>query len=70
MTDQPKVTPLSAPPPHLSAEEYEAATSSTPESFANMPPKLMLGLEGAIIYADPPLQDVQQETGQLWVTEQ
>lgn len=71
----PKLIPLTAPPPMLSAHEHDAATSSTPASFADIPPRLVLALEEADIIAEPAIrhQDVvieSRQSGRLWLTEE
>lgn len=68
-SDTPQVTSIHGAPPHLTSEEYDQATSSTPQSFADIPPRLVTRLEEVTLNADPPLAGVAHAQGTLWVTE-
>lgn len=68
------IEPLTTAPPFLTAQEHDAATSATPASFADIPPRLVLGLEGVTVLIEPAISvgDVQLEgalKGQMWATE-
>lgn len=69
-----QIAQLTAPPPFLSAVEHDAATSATPSSFADIPPRLVAALDGVRTIAEPaggPDDKIQShESGQLWLTEQ
>lgn len=70
---RPQIQPISSPPSYLSAEQYEEATTSTPESFADLPPRLILQLDGVYLQAGSSfvgLQEAQEDKGSIWVTEQ
>lgn len=69
MSETPRATAINAPPPHLTSTEYEQATSSTPQSFADIPPRLVVQLENVTVQAQPALAGVANGKGTLWVTE-
>ncbi|CAO1625440.1 unnamed protein product [Parajaminaea phylloscopi] len=66
------VVPLLAPPSFLAPDDHDAATSATPTSFANIPPRLVLHLDAVRMLVEP--QDVSlglvsHDSGRLWLTE-
>lgn len=65
-----KITSIIEPPVCLPAQEHDAATSSTPASFASIPPKLVLALQEVSIYAEPAFDSLTDGQGSIWVTEQ
>ncbi|PWN19762.1 hypothetical protein BCV69DRAFT_313506 [Microstroma glucosiphilum] len=65
-----KIRPISEPPAYLTPEQHEAATSTTPDSFSNISPKLVLGLEQVTIHAEPSLAGILNGSGRFWVTEE
>ena len=65
-----KITSIIEPPVCLPAQEHDAATSSTPASFASIPPKLVLALQEVSIYAEPAFDSLTNGQGSIWVTEQ
>lgn len=67
--DTPQLISISSPPPHLTQAEYEVATSSTPQSFADIPPRLVIKLDNVTLNAQPPLAGIQSSKGTVWVTE-
>ncbi|CAO1622251.1 unnamed protein product [Sympodiomycopsis kandeliae] len=70
---RPQIQEISSPPSYLTAVQYEEATSSTPQSFAQLPPKLMLQLDNVTLHSDSGFLGIEQGQGQqkgtVWVTE-
>lgn len=67
------VAPISAPPVFLSPQDHDAATSATPASFADIPPRLVLDLDAVRIQLeceDAALGLRSYPAGHLWLTEQ
>lgn len=69
---RPQIQPISSPPSYLTVEQYEETTTSTPESFADLPPRLILQLDGVSLQAGSSFVGLQakEEKGSIWVTEQ
>jgi nucleotide-sensitive chloride channel 1A len=70
MNIAPKI--ISSLPPYASSEEHKALTSTTPESFASIPPILRLEEPNVSVSFDPPLQDFGPDDckhGKLYIIE-
>ncbi|KAF9790279.1 regulator of volume decrease after cellular swelling-domain-containing protein [Thelephora terrestris] len=63
---------ISALPPCVSPEEHKTLTSTTPESFASIPPVLRFEEPNVSVFFDPPLQDLGPDDckrGRLYIIE-
>lgn len=64
------LTELSAPPSHISREEHTDLTSSTPQSFDDIPPVLRFHDEVEILLSPGAAVNLEGRIrGSLWVTE-
>jgi nucleotide-sensitive chloride channel 1A len=62
---------LSSPPTYVSQEEHDALTSSTPESFTDIPPILRFLDEEVEVVLSPATGWWEGKVkGKLWVTEE
>jgi nucleotide-sensitive chloride channel 1A len=63
-------TPVNNPPTFVTPEEHAQITSSTPESFSDIPPALRFHDTEVEIEIDPKLEFLSERVkGTLWVTE-
>lgn len=61
---------LTTPPPHISREEHATLTSSTPQSFGDIPPVLRFHDEVEVILTPGQVVNLEGRIrGSLWVTE-
>jgi chloride channel, nucleotide-sensitive, 1A len=69
---QTAITIIDALPHFISEDEHKARTSSTPESFADIPPVLRHRQVGVSVQFEPPLQELSPDElkdGTLYVIE-
>jgi nucleotide-sensitive chloride channel 1A len=63
-------TPVNDPPTFVTPEEHAQITSSTPDSFSDIPPALRFHDTEVEIEIDPKLEFLSERVkGTLWVTE-